>query len=100
MTPPPPERTRGDVPYVVPSWADPVVARATGVLGGPVGRYAVVGARGLVGAAVGLVLVLTGCDSDDDEPQETPVAEDVDGERIRHHLTAAAQAWATRPATP
>lgn len=34
----------------------------------------------VLAAAVGLVLVLTGCDSDDDEPQETPVAEDVDGD--------------------
>ncbi|SOC58412.1 glycosyltransferase family 87 protein [Ornithinimicrobium cerasi] len=59
MTPPPPERTRGDVPYVVPSWVDPVVERATAVVGGPAGRYAVVGARGLVGVAVSLVLMGT-----------------------------------------
>ncbi|GGK73627.1 membrane protein [Ornithinimicrobium pekingense] len=43
------------MPWVVPSWADPVVARATGVLGGPLGRYAVVGARGLAGVAAVLV---------------------------------------------
>jgi uncharacterized membrane protein len=59
MTSPAPQRTRRDVPYVVPSWADAVVARATGVLGGPVGRYAVIGARGLVGPAVALVLLGT-----------------------------------------
>ncbi|MFK5647716.1 glycosyltransferase 87 family protein [Ornithinimicrobium sp. LYQ121] len=51
----PRERTRRDVPYVVPSWSDPVVARLTGVLGGPVGRYAVTGARGLTGVAAALV---------------------------------------------
>lgn len=51
------ERTRRDVPYRVPSWSDPVVARATGIVGGPLGRYAVVGSRGLTGAAVTLVLL-------------------------------------------
>ena len=60
MTAPPPrDRTRRDVPYVVPSWTDPVVARATGVLGGPLGRYAVVGARGLAGVAAALVALGT-----------------------------------------
>lgn len=54
-SPAPRERTRRDVPYVIPSWSDPVVARATGVLGGPLGRYAVVGVRGLAGVAAALV---------------------------------------------
>ncbi len=54
-SPAPRERTRRDVPYVIPSWADPVVARATGVVGGPVGRYAVIGARGLAGVTAALV---------------------------------------------
>lgn len=49
--------SRSDVPWVVPSWADPVVARATGVIGGPLGRYAVVGARGLPGVAAVLTLL-------------------------------------------
>ena len=53
------ERTRRDVPYRIPSWSDPVVARATCVVGGPLGRYAVVGARGLVGAAASLALLGT-----------------------------------------
>lgn len=53
--PVPRERTRRDVPYVVPAWSDPVVARLTGVVGGPVGRYAVIGARGLAGVAAALV---------------------------------------------
>lgn len=48
------ERTRRDVPYRVPSWSDPVVATATAFLGGPLGRYAVVGARGLAGVAAAL----------------------------------------------
>ncbi len=51
----PRERTRRDVPYVIPSWSDPVVRRATGFLGGPLGRYAVVGARGLAGVAAALM---------------------------------------------
>ena len=51
MRPVPPEGTRRDVPYVIPSWEDPVAARATGFLGGPLGRYAVVGSRGLAGVA-------------------------------------------------
>lgn len=55
----PPGRTRRDVPWIVPSWADPVVRRATGVIGGPTGRYAVVGARGLTGVAAALVLLGT-----------------------------------------
>ncbi len=53
------ERTRRDVPYRAPSWSDPVVARATGVVGGPLGRYAVVGARGLTGVAAALALLGT-----------------------------------------
>ncbi|MDO5739148.1 MAG: glycosyltransferase family 87 protein [Ornithinimicrobium sp.] len=55
MTSVPRERTRRDVPYVVPSWTDPVVARATRIIGGPVGRYAVIGGRGLLGVAIALV---------------------------------------------
>src|SRR5690606_13427127 len=51
MRPAPRERTRRDVPYAIPSWEDPVAARATGFLGGPLGRYAVVGSRGLAGVA-------------------------------------------------
>lgn len=51
----PRERMRRDVPYVIPSWSDPVVRRATGFLGGPLGRYAVVGARGLAGVAAVLM---------------------------------------------
>jgi hypothetical protein len=51
----PRERTRRDVPYVIPSWSDAVVRSATGVLGGPVGRYAVIGARGLAGVAAALI---------------------------------------------
>ena len=47
--------TRRDVPYAVPSWVDPVVASATGAIGGPVGRHAVIGARALTGVAVALV---------------------------------------------
>ncbi len=54
MTSDPRERTRRDVPYVVPAWTDPVVARATTALGGPLGRYAVVGGRGLAGVAAAL----------------------------------------------
>ncbi|GAA5159921.1 glycosyltransferase 87 family protein [Ornithinimicrobium tianjinense] len=57
MTTPAPGDFRRDVPYVVPSWSDPVVRLATSVVGGPTGRYAVVGARGLVGVAVTLVLL-------------------------------------------
>ncbi|WP_162803002.1 hypothetical protein [Ornithinimicrobium avium] len=53
------ERTRRDVPYRVPSWTDPVVARATAVVGGPLGRYAVVGARGLSGVAAALTVLGT-----------------------------------------
>ncbi|WP_131106312.1 glycosyltransferase 87 family protein [Ornithinimicrobium sufpigmenti] len=53
------DRTRRDVPWLVPSWSDPVVRRATGVLGGPAGRYAVVGARGLAGVAAAVVLLGT-----------------------------------------
>lgn len=53
----PRERMRRDVPYRVPSWTDPVVASATGVIGGPLGRYAVVGARGLAGVAAALTLL-------------------------------------------
>lgn len=48
---------RSDVPYVVPSWTDAVVERATGVIGGPTGRFAVVGGRGPAGVAVVLVLL-------------------------------------------
>lgn len=57
--PPSGDRTRRDVPWLVPSWSDPVARRATGVLGGPTGRYAAVGARGLAGAAAVLVLLGT-----------------------------------------
>ncbi|QFG70033.1 glycosyltransferase 87 family protein [Ornithinimicrobium pratense] len=53
------DRTRRDVPWRVPSWSDPVVRSATGVLGGPAGRYAVVGARGLAGVAAAVVLLGT-----------------------------------------
>lgn len=53
------DRTRRDVPWLVPSWSDPVARRATGLLGGPTGRYAVVGARGLAGVAAVLVLLGT-----------------------------------------
>lgn len=51
--------TRRDVPWLVPSWADPVVRAATGVVGGPAGRYAAIGARGLAGVASALVLLGT-----------------------------------------
>lgn len=51
------DRTRRDVPWVVPSWTDPVARAATGFLGGPTGRYAVVGARGLAGVAAVVVLL-------------------------------------------
>ncbi|WP_441189049.1 glycosyltransferase 87 family protein [Ornithinimicrobium panacihumi] len=47
------------MPFTVPSWGDPVVARATGLIGGPVGRYAVLGARGALGALTVLVLLST-----------------------------------------
>lgn len=53
------DRTRRDVPWVVPSWADPVVRAATGLIGGPTGRYAVVGARGLAGVAAAVSLLGT-----------------------------------------
>lgn len=42
-------------PYVVPSRHDPVVATATRVIGGPVGRHAVLGSRGVAGVAAVLV---------------------------------------------
>lgn len=42
-------------PYVVPSRHDPVVATAASVIGGPVGRYARVGARGLAAVAAALI---------------------------------------------
>lgn len=51
------DRPRPDVPWPVPSWADPVARRATGALGGPTGRHAAVGAGGLAGAAAVLVLL-------------------------------------------
>lgn len=51
------ERTRPDVPWPIPSWSDPVARLATGFLGGPTGRYAVVGGRGLAGVAAVLVLL-------------------------------------------
>ena len=54
------ERRRRDVPWRVPSWRDPVVARATGVVGGPLGRHAVVGRRGLAGVAAALVVLGAG----------------------------------------
>ena len=50
---------RDDLPYPVPSWGDGVVARATGFLGGPVGRYAVIGAGGASRVAVALIGVVT-----------------------------------------
>lgn len=46
-----PRTPRGCVPYVAPSRTDPVVGKASAVLGGPVGRYAVIGSRGLAGVA-------------------------------------------------
>lgn len=54
---PPPLRLRGPrrrAPYDAPSRTDPVVARASTVLGGPVGRYAVIGGRGLAGVTAAL----------------------------------------------
>lgn len=51
------DRPRPDLPWSVPSWVDPVARRATGALGGPTGRYAVVGARGLAGVAALVVLL-------------------------------------------
>lgn len=49
----PPEGVRRSTrpPYDIPSWSDPVVRTATGIIGGPLGRHAVVGARGLAGVA-------------------------------------------------
>lgn len=44
-------------PYDAPSRRDPVVATVTGFLGGPTGRLAVVGARGLAGVAAALAVV-------------------------------------------
>lgn len=52
-------RPRRDLPWLVPSWSDPVVRRATGLLGGPTGRYAAVGARGLAGVLSALVVLGT-----------------------------------------
>ncbi|WP_083664328.1 glycosyltransferase 87 family protein [Ornithinimicrobium sp. CNJ-824] len=57
---PPREGRRRDVPWRVPSWRDPVVARATGVVGGPLGRHGVVGRRGLAGVAAALVVLGAG----------------------------------------
>ncbi|MGC5585589.1 glycosyltransferase 87 family protein [Ornithinimicrobium sp. W1665] len=54
------ERRRRDVPWRVPSWRDPLVARATGFVGGPLGRHAVVGRHGLAGVAAALVLLGSG----------------------------------------
>ena len=54
-----PDRRHGDPPWDVPSWSDPVVARATGALGGPLGRFAVVGGAGLAGVAAALVALGT-----------------------------------------
>lgn len=42
-------------PYAVPSRRDRVVAAASGALGGPAGRYAVIGGRGLAGVAAAVV---------------------------------------------
>ena len=55
----PDRRTTGghDRPWEVPSWVDPVVARATGIIGGPLGRHGVVGGRGLAGVAAALTLL-------------------------------------------
>jgi hypothetical protein len=44
-------------PYDVPSRRDAVVATVSGFMGGPVGRHAVIGARGLVGVAAALTVV-------------------------------------------
>ena len=46
-------------PYVVPSHHDSVVATAASVIGGPVGRYARIGARGL-GAVAAALIALAG----------------------------------------
>ncbi|HSP60287.1 MAG TPA: glycosyltransferase 87 family protein [Ornithinimicrobium sp.] len=54
------ERRRRDVPWRVPSWRDPVVALGTGFVGGPLGRHAVVGRRGLAGVAAAIVLMGAG----------------------------------------
>lgn len=42
---------------MVPSWVDPVVARATTVIGGPAGRHTVIGAWGLAGVAAAVTLM-------------------------------------------
>lgn len=55
----PRDRTRRDVPWPVPSWSDPVARGATGAIGGPTGRYAAVGARGLAGVAAALIVLGT-----------------------------------------
>jgi uncharacterized membrane protein len=47
-------------PYDIPSWSDPVVRVATGVVGGPVGRHAVLGARGLAGVAAAVTALGAG----------------------------------------
>ena len=41
--------------YAAPSRTDPVVAAASAVIGGPVGRYAVIGARGVSGACAAII---------------------------------------------
>ncbi|MGB3828445.1 MAG: hypothetical protein WA962_06665 [Ornithinimicrobium sp.] len=43
--------------YVVPSRTDPVVRMASNAIGGPLGRYAVVGARGRAGVAAGVIVM-------------------------------------------
>lgn len=44
-------------PYVVPSRRDAVVATASRLIGGPAGRHAVIGARGLAGVAQAVVVI-------------------------------------------
>ncbi|MGB3763920.1 MAG: hypothetical protein WA966_11930 [Ornithinimicrobium sp.] len=43
--------------YVSPSRTDPVVRMASNVIGGPLGRHAVVGTRGLAGVAAAVILM-------------------------------------------
>ncbi len=42
-------------PYAVPSRRDRVVALASGIIGGPAGRYAVIGGRGLAGVVAAVI---------------------------------------------
>ncbi|WP_151523744.1 hypothetical protein [Serinicoccus kebangsaanensis] len=61
MSPAPgrPPGDRVDLPWTVPSWVDPVVRRATGAIGGPLGRHGVVGGTGLAGVAAAVTLLGT-----------------------------------------